>query len=222
MLPINPYERLSQNKISGQAIAWGRAQWGELQDGSMGYVFPEGAFQLAQTMNHLQDLGISLDDLMDCITQFETAYGSPQDLRSQFGLFKNSGETHPGMVVRSNTNNRVSCVMTPTSWEVKKVEAYFQWFVDDPAHFSQSDFERMAGVEPETPLAAPDVLPDYEEACHKLAHLEISEARKEAFLQRLWDLKKNVAPGYRDQVKAELMREWKTLRQVKKKLRLVR
>lgn len=225
MIPYSVHDQLPQNKYSGFLVAFAQGVWGELEDGESGFVFPgEGnTFTWAHDPNYLElEKGISEDALMDCVEQIEDQLGSPSDQRMRFGLLKGGGQAYIGIAVKSRLDPRITCNYTPTSNYPTQapVEGYFEWYVAeqsgvaDPEAFL-SNFEMLAGVDP---VAGGDVtpedLPDYEEACHKLFHLTINESQKQRFLQRLWDYRKTLAPGFRSEVKRDLMKEWNTFTKV--------
>lgn len=217
MLPLTPQQKLSQNKIAGLSIAWGRAAWAQLEDGTYGYVFKDGSLQLASTLADFEEKGLTLDALMACLDQFEGELGSALDTRQRYGMLKNHGYACPGLVVRSEEDDRVVCVMTPSSWEVDTTEAYFEWFFDEK-YTTMSTFDTMAGVDIELAAAsAADAMtavvdvPYYEDACHKLAGLEtVTESVKTRFLQGVWDYHKNLMPGLKPAAKTKLVAEWKS------------
>lgn len=208
MLPLTPHQKLSQNKIAGLSIAWGRAAWAQLEDGSYGYVFPEGALQLASTLADFEEKGLTLDALMACLDQFEAELGSALDTRQRYGMLRNHGYACPGLVVRSEDDDRVVCVMTPASWEYEATEAYFEWFFDEK-YTTVSTFDTLAGVGEEMVDDAPLDVPYYESACEVVAGLDLSESRKQNFLQRVWDYHKNTMPGLKPAAKKAIVAEWK-------------
>ena len=212
MLPFLPNQMLSQNKISGQQIAYGSATWGNVDGDTEGYVFPDGSLVLSQSLNHLEAEGIGMESLLDCVEQFEEAYGSPEDLRLKLGLLKDFGETSPGLVIRSRLDPRIKCIVTPASWEVLRTEAYFQWFLDSDTANSLSNYDELAGIDTSPDPIRPMEVPWYEEACHKVSGLtHVSEARKSAFLQSVWDYHKNLMPGYKAEARSKICREYRSL-----------
>jgi len=212
MLPFLPNQMLSQNKISGQQIAYGSATWGNVDGDTEGYVFPDGSLVLSQSLNHLEAEGIGMESLLDCVEQFEEAYGSPEDLRLKLGLLKDFGETSPGLVIRSRLDPRIKCIVTPASWEVLRTEAYFQWFLDSDTANSLSNYDELAGIDTSPDPIRPMEVPWYEEACHKVSGLtHVSEARKSAFLQSVWDYHKNLMPGFKAEAKVKICAEFKSI-----------
>lgn len=223
MFPFSVHQQLSQNKYQGFLVAFAQGVWGEMEDGGVGFVFPgEGnTFTWAHDENYLQqEKGVTEEALMDCVEQIEEQLGSPKDQRQRYGLMKGGGQAYVGIAVQSRVDPRIICNFTPTSNYPTQspVEGYFEWYVRDQSNTVNdtedflSYFEKRAGVDPQAGGdMTPAELPDYEEACHRLHHLDINESRKQAFLQRLWDLRKTVAKGYQESWKKELMKEWKTL-----------
>ena len=225
MFPFSVHDQLPQSKLSGLLVAFAQGVWGQLDDGSEGFVFPEetNSFTWAHDQGYLEtEHGVTEEALMDCIEQIEQQLGNPDQVRSQFGLLKGAGQAYLGLVVTSRLDPRLVCSYTPTSNYQSPVEAYFEWFLKnqsgdtigtDDDNF-MANFDAIAGVQEPAEHDLEPELPDYEEACHRLHHLTISEGRKQNFLQRLWDFNKTIAPGYRDAVHEELLREWQDMTQV--------
>lgn len=221
MLPFAVQDQLPQNKLSGLLVAFAQGIWGQLEDGSEGFVFPEegNGFTWAHDKNYLmQEHGVSEEALMDCIDQFEAQLGSPSDVRQRFGLMKGAGQVHTGLTVTSTLDPRIVCSYTPTSNYQSPVEGYFEWYLKDQTNDAigsdgefLSRFELMAGVDSVAGGDLKPELPSYEEASHRLVDLEVSESRKFSFLQSLWDLRKTIAPGYQESTKKRLMKEWTSM-----------
>lgn len=222
MFPFSVHDQLPQNKYQGFLVAFAQGVWGQMEDGSEGFVFPgEGnTFTWAHDENYLQtEKGVTEEALMDCVEQIEAELGSPKDIRQRYGLMKGGGQAYVGVAVTSRVDPRIVCNFTPTSNYPTQapVEGYFEWYVRDQADTVLdtedflSYFEKRAGIDPQAGGdMTPTALPDYEEACQHLGRLTISESRKQSFLQRLWDLR-STARGYQEQVQRELMKEWKAM-----------
>lgn len=222
MFPFSVHDQLPQNKLSGLLVAFAQGIWSQLEDGSEGFVFPENgnAFTWAHDKDYLElEHGVTEEAVMDCVDQIESEMmGNPADVRSRYGLMNGGGQAYLGLTVTSSIDPRLVCSYTPTSNYQSPVEGYFEWYLKDrtgdvigtDGNFL-SQFELMANVDT---MAGGDLkpeLPSYEEASHRLANIAISESRKQAFLQRLWDLRKNLARGFQEGVTKELMKEWKTM-----------
>lgn len=235
MLPMTANQRLPQNKISGLSIAYGKANYvysDESDDGSEGFIFPEPEdFQWQLPIDHVvKELGVTMDALMDCIDQIETEIGDPQMQRIQYGLFDGSGIWNGGLVVRSNLDPRITCVFNPVSTEFelerftfpKTTEGMFAWYFEADNLLDQSDdlpdflsrFDAASGNRASNVLVSP-VLPNYQEACEKLAGIQLTEGVRQTFLQKLWNYEKTVAPGFKAQWKKEILREWTALTSVR-------
>lgn len=212
---------LPQNKIAGTQIAWGRGTWGEIEDGRSGYLFDkDDAFQYVVPQQWLAGNSVSEDDLTDCLTQIEKEVGEPEEFRRGLGLIPGGGFTHPGIVVRSRTNDEVVCVFTPTSFQPDflngKVDGYFEWFLDkkgaDTADLStwMKQFDAMSGNRLDNITASP-VVPVYGEAVEVTAKSDVlSEAERDWFLRKVWQYQKGGCPkGTKSRLAEEILVTWK-------------
>lgn len=219
MFPISVHDQLPQDKLSGLLVAFAQGIWGQLEDGSEGFTFPDEAhaFTWSHDQNYLeQEHGVTEEALMDCVEQFEEQLGSPDEVRRQFGLMKGAGQAYIGLTVTSRLDPRIVCSYTPTSHNGPTVEGYFEWYVKDQTNSTigtddtfLSNFEVLGGVPAEQELVLPPTLPSYEEACLRLAAMShVTESAKHRFLQRLWDLRKTIAAGYQNEVRRDLLGQW--------------
>lgn len=204
---------LPQSKISGTNIAWARAKWAELEDGTYGYIFPEeDAYQVRISPEAMEDLGISEDDLYDCIAQVESEFGAPADYRLAFGLFPNQGYSHLGITVRSRRNDRVVCVFTPTSIEDKSYDGYFEWYYDQYSGGFENmtdylvRFDKAMDNRASKMIMSP-IMPTYSEAAEKTAWV-MEAGEREGFLRQVWNYHKTPSRGFKIRIEQELLPKW--------------
>lgn len=206
---------LPQNKINGMNIAWGRGKWSELEDGSYGYIFPEDdAFKIRLNPQTMEEMGVSEDDLFDCIAQIEAEFDAPKDHRLSFGLVPNQGYSHLGITVRSNLNDRVICVFTPTSIEDDSYDGYFEWYYDQRSGFDSltgflSNFDKATDGQHSNALLSP-IMPAYGEAVEKTKYMS-EEDQRETFLRCIWSYHKTSSIGHRRQLERDLLPKWKKI-----------
>lgn len=212
-----------ETEISGLSIAWGRAKWDELEDGSSGYVFDDvDSYQVRVNPQQMADMGVSEEDMFDCIDQIEERLGSPENHRLAMGLFPKSGYSNAGIMVTSRSNGSVSCVFTPTSDAYESTDGYFEWYYKKPSmigygglnDFLQT-FDKITGGRESNILSSP-VVPGYGEACEMTAGL-MEDADRERLLQNVWNYHKNVSKGYKHRLEQEIFAELNKLEEVKKK-----
>lgn len=204
---------LPQNNISGLSIAWGRAKWGEI-DGEEGYVFDEpDSFQITVTPQHLEKCGVSEDDLMDCVDQIEDEMGDPEKYRphigTDMGLFPKSGYSNVGIVIKSRSNDKVTCVFTPTSVVYGEADGYFEWYYDesnmngyDSLGKFLSDFDKVAGDRTANIMTSP-IVPSYMEASE--LSVGLNDVERDRFLTNVWNYHKNVSKGYKQRLEQEIL-----------------
>lgn len=217
MLPLNRNERTPQNKLSGMRIAFGEASWGDVGDGTEGYVFaPNVGFKWEQDEGWLaSEKGVDVDALLDCVEQVEEQLGGPDSTRDQYGIYRSSGHSYIGLTAQSRQDPRITLHFTPTSVDGSMVTAYFEWYLREGDMLPTDDaeleveFARLAGVSlADDPEAVP-TLPTWEDAAHALARMDlVEEGRREAFLDRIYRLEKTLGVGYRDAERAALLSEW--------------
>lgn len=213
MLPL-----MSQNKIQGMEIATGKAKWGDLGDGSMGYVFDgQEDFHVRVNPQTLMELGVSEEDMMDCVDQIEQQFGSHDGVAMSFGMYPDQGYKNVGLVYTSRTNPQVKCFFSPSEAD-KGWQGYFSWyFHKEEMSGSVEDFvkafDKMTGNREDIILASP-VVPSYNEASEMVKGMKgLSEDLKEAFLQKVWDFHKNVAPGFKQRLEGEILSEMESFKQ---------
>jgi hypothetical protein len=214
MMPL-----LSKNKIQGTEIATGKAKWGDLGDGTMGYVFDGNEdFHLRVNPQTLIDLGVSEEDMMDCVDQIEQQFGSHENLALSFGMYPDQGYKNVGLVFKSNTNPNVKCFFSPSEAN-KGWQGYFSWYYskEDVAQ-SLEDFiksyEKVANDKAVETLASP-IVPSYNEASEMVASMKhLSEGTKDHFLANVWNYHKNVSPGFKQRLEQEIISEMESFRQV--------
>lgn len=212
---------LPQNKIAGTQIAWGRGTWGDLEDGRSGYLFDkDDAFQYVVPQQWLAGNSVSEDDLTDCLTQIEKEVGEPEEFRRGLGLIPGGGATHPGIVIRSRTNDEVVCVFTPTSFQPDflngKVDGYFEWFLDKKGADTKDlntwmkQFDAMSGNRLDNITSSP-IVPVYGEALEVTAKSSVlSEAERDWFLRKVWQYQKGGCPnGTKSRLAEEILVTWR-------------
>jgi hypothetical protein len=203
---------LPQTKINGMAIAWARAQWGELEDGGSGYIIPdENSYKITITAQTMALYDITEDDLMTCIDVIEKQIGDNDEYRLRTGLMGNTGYQSTGVVVKHPTKPLLKCVFTPASDELGMVDAFFEWYFDSEAINNGKNISDVLGfanvVKPETSLEHIEI-PSYEEASvFSLDKKCLSESQRDMFLETVWSYHKNLAQGYKDRV--EIRAIWK-------------
>lgn len=212
MLPL-----LSQEKIQGTEIATGKAKWGDLGDGEMGYVFlDDDDFHWRVNPQTAIEMGVSEEDLMDCVDQIEDQYGDHEGVEMAFGMYPDQGYKNVGLVFVSRTNPNVRCFFSPTDSKLGWV-GFFSWYYSKEGAAETLDqfvkrFDSMSGNRESNILASP-VVPKYEEASEFLqTRKDVKMEIKEAFLQKVWDFHKNVAPGFKTRLGEEILSEWTELK----------
>jgi len=211
MMPQN--SQLVQNKISGLSVAWARGKWEELDDGNMGYIFPESdGFEIRLNPHEMLKLGIDEEALYDCIAQVEELYGSPRDHRLSFGLLPDSGYSNIGTTVRSRLNDDLICVFTPTSQEDRSYDGYFEWYYQEPMGVDDlptymARFDLATDSQTSNMIDSP-VMPSYGEACERSEGV-LDEVTRERFVREVFNFHKTQSRGYRNRIEEEWLPVWK-------------
>lgn len=158
---------LMQNQIAGRQIATAVAIWDE----DSGYVFigeglpgtGKGKGRTPKYTVERSDLvkrNVSLVDIMDCVKQLEEL-GSPLMVRDFMGLQPYGGHYDQGIVIRSRTNENVSCNVTTNSGRNEAgYDVALQWYFDEdnvagaPNDAFMDEYWRLTGGDrpPSTPL----------------------------------------------------------------------
>lgn len=241
MIPPN---MLAPGRIEGMRIAAGRATWvcDDDKDGKGYYNFvDEDSFSWHMNPVDLRRLGIDEQALLDCVSQAEEQFGAPCEFRPRLGLFPNAGYTNIGATYVSRDNPQILCVFTPTSTQfptgnaishdIPPVDAYFEWYYSpnsiskeaskDPAKFLQ-DYDRLSGNRATNVTNSPifDV-PSYEEAS-VFTKSYMQEDIRERFLQSVWNYHRFCAPGYKNQLKEDILSQWQRVLRVRAALSVYR
>ena len=211
MLPLT-----SQQKIQGTEIATGKAKWGDVGDGQLGYVFDNDEdFHWRVNPQTAIEMGVSEEDLLDCVDQIEEYYGSHQAVEMAFGMYPDQGYKNVGLVFVSRTNPNVRCFFSPTDSKLGWV-GFFSWYFSKEGKQETLDqfiksYDMLSGNRGTNILVSP-VVPKYEEASEYLqTRKDVKSELKEAFLQKVWDFHKNVAPGFKARLGEEIIVEWTDL-----------
>lgn len=213
--------------LGGIILASARGTW-VYDEGEKGHYefFGRENFAWKNDEKTRRDLGISEDDLFDCIEQVEEELMSPENQEVRFGMMNKGGFKNVGAIYTSRTNPEIICVYTPTSLgstpnglHYEDWNGYFEWYfkaqpkeeVDDLAQFLNM-FDTAVGTEvTKQTTVSPVMLPSYEEANEFFSVNQLQES--DFFLSRLWNVNssKFMGRGTREQMKAELLSEWKAI-----------
>ena len=229
MIPPN---MLAPGRIEGMRIAAGRATWvcDDDEDGKKGYYnfVDEDSFSWMLNPTDLKRLEIDEPALLDCVTQAEEQFGAPCEYRPRLGLFPNAGYTNIGATYVSRSNPQIMCVFTPTSTQfptgnamshdIPPVDAYFEWYYSpvalskdahkDIGNFLQS-YDKISGNRASNVVSSPIIkVPSYEEASVFTVGY-MAESIRDHFLQQIWNYHRMTAPGYKRQLREEIVDQWK-------------
>lgn len=236
---------LPQNKISGTKIAFGHGAFVYEEGSEKGFYnfLRDEDFAWNFPADHIAKMGVTEQDLLDCVEQIEEKFGNAEDMRAALGMPDGGGMKPVGEVVTARTNPNVICSFTPTSMythdtralhiEEIKPDGYFEWFLTDENFDMKAlergdtsvaeylkDFDRLAGTRNTNLVDSPVVnqVPTYSESCQMSSGV-MGEKQREHFIESVHRYHRMKMPPHRKaELKKGILETWERIKGIRETL----